>query len=126
MAEFEERKKFWRIFYSPLVFIVLLLIFVFMSRALWRVYSHERTSTQDRERLEGQLAVVNVRATVLKNQIEALQTSKGLEDEIRSKFNVTKAGEGVAVIVNATDSAGVATTSAEKKTWWQRFVGFFE
>jgi cell division protein FtsB len=123
MAEFEERKKFWRIFYSPLVFIILLVAFLFMARALWRVYTHERVSTQDRNRLENELATVSVRATVLKNQVEALQTPQGVEDEIRSKFNVTKVGEGVAVIVNGTNTMSATTTSVATKSWWQKFVG---
>jgi cell division protein FtsB len=120
MAEFEERKKFWHIFYSPLVFIILLAVFFLMIQAMWKVYSHERASMQDRERIENQLAVVSQRGEVLKKQVDVLQTQQGVDDEIRSKFNVTKAGEGVAVIVNST-SAMSTTAPVVQESWWQKF-----
>jgi hypothetical protein len=125
MAEFEERKKFWHIFYSPLVFIILLVIFLFMVRAMWQVRNHEKISAQNRERIENELAAINLRAMALKAQVDVLETPKGVDDEIRSKFNVTKMGEGVAVIVSGNEATSVATTSA-KESWWQKFVGFLE
>jgi hypothetical protein len=125
MAEFEERKKFWRIFYSPLAFIILLIVLLFAARAMWRVYGHERTSAQDRERIEKELAAVSQRVTALKDQVEALDTAKGMEDEIRTKFNVTKAGEKVAVIVDGTGTVSTTTTPVAEESWWRKFVGFF-
>jgi cell division protein FtsB len=125
MAEFEEQKKFWRIFYSPLVFILLLAVFLFMGRAVWRVYSHEKLSAQDLERTENKLASVNEREAVLKKQVDTLGTPQGIDDEIRSKFNVTKAGEGVAVIVNDFNATSATSAPAVDRSWWQNFVGFF-
>lgn len=125
MAEFEEHKKFWGIFYSPLVLIVLLIISVFLTRATWQVYTHERVSMQNRERLENELAMVKDREAILKEQVAALETPKGVEDEIRSKFNVAKEGEQVAIIVNDTNATSATSTPVKEKTWWQKFVGFF-
>ena len=125
MAENEEQKKFWRVFYSPLVFIVLLVLFVFMARAVWKVYGHVQVSSQDRERVEKDLAAANEREAVLNSQVAALQTSQGVEGEIRSKFNVSKEGEGVAVIVNGTNTLSATTTPVANQTWWQKFVGIF-
>jgi len=124
MAEFEERKKFWHIFYSPLVLIVLLLAFLFMIRAVWRVYDHEKVSSQDRERIEKELSSADRRAATLKGQIDSLETQRGVEDEIRAKFNVAKEGEGVAVIINDANATSVATTSVVKESWWKSFMGF--
>ncbi len=125
MADFEEHKKFWRIFYSPLVFIVLLITFILLARAVWSVYGHEQLSAKDRERVEGELASVSVRAQVLKGQVQDLQTPQGVDDEIRSKFNVVKAGEGVAVIVNGAQATTATTTYTTDRTWWQKVVDFF-
>lgn len=125
MAEFEEQKRFWRVFYSPLAFIVLLVIFLFMARAVWRVYNHEKISSQDLARLEEKLAIVDKREAVLREQVGSLETSKGIDDEIRSKFNVTKAGEKVAVIVDDVSATSATTTSLVEKSWWQKFVSFF-
>ena len=126
MAEFEERKKFWRIFYSPLVFIVLLAIFILMARAAWKIYNHEQASARERERIESELVVIKQRAAVLQSQVDILETARGVEDEIRSKFNVTKEGEGVAVIVSIGSTTDVAADPVEEKVWWEKFVGFLE
>jgi cell division protein FtsB len=125
MSKFEEHKKFWRIFYSPLVLIILLVVFFFVTKALWRMYQHERVSAQDRSRLESQLAAANQHEAILKNQVNALETPKGVEDEIRSKFNVTKAGEKVAVIVSGTSATSVVALPATPQSWWQMFTSLF-
>jgi hypothetical protein len=125
MAEFEERKKFWRIFYSPLVFIILLIVLLFAARAMWRVYGHERTSAQDRARIEKELAAADQRTSALKDQVGILETSKGMEDEIRTKFNVTKAGEKVAIIVDSTGTISTATAPVVEESWWQKVVWLF-
>ena len=121
----EEKNKFWRIFYSPLVFIILAVVFIFMARAVWKVYGHAQVSSQDRERVEGELAVSQKRIEALKKQVDTLDTTHGVDDEIRAKFNVSKVGEGVAVIVNGTDTLSTSTVSVQDKTWWQKFLGFF-
>lgn len=125
MAEFEERKKFWRIFYSPLVFIILLVFFLLMARAMWRVYNHERVSERDRTRFEDELVAVNERQAVLKIQVEALGTQEGIENEIRAKFNVTKSGEGVAVIVNNASVTNATASPAVDQSMWQKLLGTF-
>lgn len=127
MSEFEERKKFWRIFYSPLVLIVLLVVFLFIARSMLRVYSHEQVSTEDRQRVEDELATVSRRAAALKDQVDALSTQQGIDNEIRSKFNVSKAGEGVAIIVNGTsaESFSATNTPVTRESWWQKLVGSF-
>ena len=130
MAEIEERRKSklrkWQIFYSPLSLIVLLAIFIFLARTTWGVYNHELVSSRDRERVERDLAAAKSRSYMLQKQVAVLETSQGVDEEIRSKFNVAKKGEGVAVIVGA--PALVATASASTtpdKNWWQKILEFF-
>ena len=125
MAENEERTKFWHIFYSPLVLIILLVIFVLMVRAILGIYGHEQVSEQDRKRVEGELATTNQRAAVLKDQVGVLQTPQGVDDAIRSKFNVTKTGEGVAVVLKVTNSTSTTATPVLEKGWWQKFTDFW-
>ena len=127
MSQNRERSRFWQVVHSPLAFIVLFIMFIFMARAAWSVYNHELTSSRDRERIEKDLVAANKRLAALQKQIAVLETPQGVDEEIRSKFNVSKAGEGVAVIVGAaTDSAGSAAVSVSfaDKNWWQKFLGF--
>ena len=128
MTEIVERKKSssrkWQIFYSPLTFIVFSVIFIFLARAAWSVYNHSLASSRDRERVESELAVAKSRSYMLQKQVAVLETPQGVDEEIRSKFNVSKAGEGVAVIIGgvmSTDSPIVASTT---KDWWQKGLEF--
>ena len=125
MTENRERKRFWNIFYSPLALIVLLVIFLLLARSAWRVYGHEKTSAADRMRVENELALANQRAMLLKTQVDNLKTKQGVDDEIRSKFNVVKENEGVAVIVTGTSGVSTSTIPAEERSWWQKMFDIF-
>jgi len=128
MSEIEERKKSslrkWQIFYSPLSIIVLLIIFVFLARATWGVYNHQLVSGRDRARVQSELVSSQERLAALQKQVAVLGTSQGVDEELRSKFNVSKAGEGVAVIVGGVTSTNSASVTFASKNWWQRFLEF--
>ena len=125
MTEIEERKKKWQIFYSPLSFIVLLIIFVLMLRAVWGIYNHELVSSRDRQRVEGDLADSNDRLTALQEQVADLSNPQGVDEQIRSKFNVAKPGEGVAVVVGGVVPTSSPVLPTPQKSSWQKFLGFF-
>jgi len=61
---------------------------------------------------------MKAREGVLSGEIDKLQTPSGIEEEIKSKFNVAKEGERVAVIVDRPED--VATTTSEIKPWYKR------
>jgi len=124
MTGFEERKKFWDIFYSPVVFFVLLVLFLLLSRAMWKVYNHQSASLEDRNRVERELSESQKRLDDLKGQVGFLETSQGVDDEIRTKFNVSKIGENVAVLVNDINATGATTTIIKDKSWWKKLLGF--
>ena len=59
---------------------------------------------------------------MLESEINRLKTDNGIEEEIRSKFNVAKPGETVVTVINsATDTLTDNDTS--NKSFW---VSFFE
>ena len=61
---------------------------------------------------------------MLEEEIERLSTERGVEEEIRSKFDVARAGEQVLVIVDAKEE-DVLLESEEEVSAWQRFLNFF-
>ncbi len=76
-------------------------------------------------RVENELALANQRAMLLKTQVDNLKTKQGVDDEIRSKFNVVKENEGVAVIVTGTSGVSTSTIPAEERSWWQKMFDIF-
>lgn len=74
-------------------------VLVLMSLAAFNIYKKYRESSENRKRAQGELESLEQRNRELSSRIERLKTERGLEEEIRKKFNVAKEGEGVVIIV---------------------------
>jgi len=58
----------------------------------------------------------------LKLKIDRLGTEAGVEEEIRSKFNVVKSDENMVVVVE--DQSQTEATSSSQATFWQKIWDF--
>ena len=78
---------------------------------------------------EEDLNALKARAEVLEGDIEHLQSDRGLEEELRSRFDVAKEGEQVIIIVEDYDDTQARTVPRtrerqedsffEKLKFWQ-------
>ncbi len=107
-----------------IIIIVLLVAFVVLVKSLYTLYLRYVESTIDMERAQATLAVLDTREQKLKDDILDLETSRGKEQEIRNRFNVAKAGEGLVVIVD--DTATETATSTPAKGWLRSFGEWFD
>ena len=125
MREFQEKKKIKRRIYSKTTVIILIIVLLLFAQGTWRIYLKEKESRQNLERVESQLSTLTERKDTLTAQIERLNTEQGKEDEIRSKFQVSKPGEQVLVIV---DKDSTPTTTPKVGVWssiWSKILGIF-
>ncbi|MFZ2523303.1 MAG: hypothetical protein WAW92_02850 [Minisyncoccia bacterium] len=110
--------------YNRLTLTLLLVVVILAINSTWVVYKKKRESETlmniSKERVED----LRKRETDLNYKIQRLDTDVGLEEEIRSKFSVTKEGESMVVVVPKTEY--VATTSTKKDGLWSRFVNIFK
>ena len=99
-------------------------LFAFMARGAFHIYEKERVSNDDLEKVENEYQDYTARAAALESGIAKLESDRGVEEEIRNKFRVTKDGEKMVVIVQP---EGISTASPEivEQDWWQRFLSFF-
>lgn len=119
MHDFQRKKKIKKILYSPIVLLLLSIIFVIVLRGVWSVYKKSQISSENLEREKIELSKLIERQKNLANSIDYLKTEQGIEDEIRTKFRVVKEGEHVAVIIKEeipTTSTKLATTTG----FWSR------
>ena len=101
MLDFHEKRKMRNLVYSKVVLFFLLMIIFLLSYSVWGIYQKER-ETQIRKTQRAQvLTEVKERERVLEEEIERLSTQRGVEEEIRSKFDVARVGERILVIVDA-------------------------
>jgi cell division protein FtsB len=105
MQDFKKKRTFKRRLYSKLVLIVLLVIFIFVVRGGWDIYKKAKSSEEKLRVAEETQMELEAKKASIEAQIARLETETGIEEEIRSKFDVVRDGEQVIVIVDAETEA---------------------
>lgn len=120
MRELEHRQRVRRRIYSLPALAVLALAAIFLTRGAYSLMMTERESRRDAELLVSKVEELRAREDVLLREIDKLTTEAGIEEEIKSKFNVARAGEHVAIIVDRPESE--ASSTPQKVSWWKSFL----
>jgi len=123
MLRAREESPWRKILFSWPTFLVLLVIAVLLSRSVYSLYTRERATAQLLSDRRAELADVEARAAIIESKLKNLDTPRGVEEEVRSRFEVAKPGERVIVIV---DQNGDASSSAVTELgFWSRVRAFF-
>ncbi len=125
MKELQSKQRFKKILGSLPILILMLVPTFFLVRGAISIMTKSYESAQTLEQLEKEADALSQRQAELKVGIDKLQSGEGVEDEIRSKFNVALEGEQVAIIV---EEKPTATTSNEERgswyqKWWDAIIG---
>ncbi len=115
MREFQQKRNTRRKIYSKTTAVILFFLIILVGRGTWNIYQKYQESSQNADRVSVELAKLQGRQADLQKSLSHLDTDEGVEEEIRQKFQVSKDGEKVFVIVDSTSSA---STTEEK-------AGFF-
>lgn len=99
MFDFYERRKIKQWLYSWPFLIILIFISVLLIRGVSEVYQQERITRVNKNQRIEYLEELENREDALQKEIDRLNTGRGVEEEIRQKFEVAKEGEEVIVIV---------------------------
>ncbi len=121
MKELQKKHVFRSKIYSLPVLFALFVVAVLSFRGAYSMIEKERGSLAQAKELSAEYEKLKVREAELSLEFERLKTMPGIEEEIKSKFNVAKVGEMVAVIVDDEDNE--PTTTPEKLPWWKRIWG---
>jgi cell division protein FtsB len=111
MFDFHEKRKIRSIVYSKTVAGTLLALALLMSLS---VYDRLVVAHDIKGRLEArkhELEVLQVRAEALEAKVQYLENERGIEEELRNRFDVAKAGEQVIVLVKGDEKKVVASTT---------------
>src|ERR1035437_2807730 len=99
MIVFQQKRQFKKMLYSKLSFVVLLVLVFLIGKATYDIYQKEKLSSDNYLGVKKNYDSLNVRKNMLGSEINRLQTDTGIEEEIRSKFDVAKPSETVVVVV---------------------------
>ncbi|MCH7529686.1 septum formation initiator family protein [Patescibacteria group bacterium] len=118
VLEFREKRKLKQILYSKLTLAVLFIIVLFLASTVLSVYQKEKSTRVAKELQEMEFDELSGREAVLRAEIDRLNSNRGIEEEIRSKFEVGREGERIIIITNPVD-----TTETENRNKTRGFLG---
>jgi cell division protein FtsB len=123
MLDFQQKRKVRSVIYSRITLIVLLLLVLWFIHSTFTVYKKMKESETAKDLSLNDLEKLKDRSDDLRVKIDELDTERGIEGEIRSKFSVAKDNEEMVVILDDVDN--VPTPGSKKLTFWQKIRDFF-
>ncbi len=123
MLDFQQKRKVRSFIYNHITLGVLTLLVLFVLHSTWSVYQKKRESERMRNLSLQHVEELRQREGELTVKIERLDTEAGIEEEIRSKFNVAKQEENIVIIVPPSD-LGTSTTDS-RTGFWKKVKSFF-
>ena len=122
MFDFYEKRKMRNVLYSKPVLVLLGVVVLLFIYSVWGAYQKETETKEKWKAREEVLTELEGRESELEEEIDRLNTEKGIEAEIRSKFEVAKEGEEVIVIVEPPEEE-VSSAPREEKGFFKRLFG---
>jgi cell division protein FtsB len=103
-----------------LLAVLLLALVAIALKGVWGVYQKEKDSRELKIEAEAKLDDLKKREYELRADIAALRSDRGIEAELREKYDLAEEGEGVVVIVDPpTPPAEPTPTPFQKfKSWF--------
>jgi cell division protein FtsB len=122
MFDFHEKRKIRKVLYSWFSIAGMFLVGGFVAFSAYGRYEVERDMAEKLVAREAELASLQHRASSLEASVLHLSDDRGIEEELRNRFDVAKEGEQVVIILDDPKTMGeelqnrdnrAATTSAE-------------
>jgi cell division protein FtsB len=120
MKELQTKQNFKKSLYSLPMLIIMLILTFLISRGAMLIMSKNYESAETLKELGREVETLSNRRIELDGGIQRLQTEEGLTEEIRSKYNAVRMGEGVVIVVDYESTSTVE--SDEPRAWYERFL----
>ena len=114
---FPKRKFIYSI---ATIFVCGTLLF-FLARSVWDVYQKNNLARKERNALLTEIAALEERKEKLESELERLETPRGLEEELRTKFQVSKPGEETVVLIEPRGESASST----RNSFWEKIKNLF-
>ena len=119
--DFRKKRQLKRTLYSTGAVAILGMIVFFLGYATWDVYQKAKMTDEKRQEVLRELNRLKEQEATLQGQLKRLQTNRGIEEEVRAKFNVEKGGKKVVTI--APPKKGGGSGPPQATPWWKRIFG---
>jgi len=113
MFDFHEKRKIRKILYSKIFIGSIFIVAGFILISAYERFTIEREMALKLNDRTEELEAIEVRANTLGARVEHLKNDRGIEEELRKRFDVVKEGEQVVVIIDP-ETERVNTSSSSK------------
>jgi hypothetical protein len=100
MFDFHEKRKIRRVIYSKVFIAAVFIATIFLGMSVYERYSMEREMAAKLDDRARELRVLEERALLLESKVEHLKNERGIEEELRTRFDVAREGEQVVIIID--------------------------
>ncbi len=133
MFDFHEKRKLRSLFYSKPVSVILFVLAILLSFSAYNRYTVAGDMKDKLEAKRAELQKLEDRAQSLETKVEYLENERGVEEEIRNRFDVAKEGEQVVILIDpekkeeseasktAAGNAGVQSEEDGERSFWDFF-----
>jgi cell division protein FtsB len=125
MFDFHEKRKIRRVVFSKFFIAFLFIIAIVIGRSVYERYTVAKEMATRLQTRTEELDALKTRALLLESKVEHLKNERGIEEELRSRFDVVKDGEQVVVILDDEDKDEVnalpEATTTEEKSFFRMF-----
>lgn len=123
MLKVRDKRLLRTILFGRVGIVVFGIIVAVLANATWSVYQKSQFARESRDRAAQELEKLEEREASLAEEMERLATERGIEEELRHKFDVGREGERLVVLVDAPEAP--APPLLPKRTWWYTISEFF-
>jgi cell division protein FtsB len=125
MFDYQQKKKIRKVIYSKITLVILFIFIIILIKANYGIFKKERLSNENYNIVKEDFDSLKNRKAVLESEIKRMKTEEGIEEEIRSKFDVSKPGEVVVNIID--DNKSTTTDNKDKKvSFWGKMMSWFK
>lgn len=105
MTKFQkDRRDPKHIWSSPIILFLLFIVVVIFMYNMIDIIEKSRETAKKKNFVANQVEDLKKRETILKKDIEKLNTMQGVEEEIREKYQMVKQGEKMVVILDEVEN----------------------
>ena len=118
-----KRKNIKKNIFRIILLCTVLFAIFFISKATLTLYEKNSIARESRNEAEERFVELENRFNELSSDVSKLQTERGIEAEIRKKFQVSRSGEYAIVLL---DPKTEAEELGESSGFWDSFINFFK
>lgn len=104
--------------------VILALLIATLGAAAWRLYGKAEEARLTHQGAAQALEELRSRKSAVESSLSKLGTERGIEEEIRLRYQLAKPGEEQIVLV-ASQAQSAQNVTPEKKSLWDTLMGWF-